>query len=162
MTGQPRSNHEQEPGDYRAIGVDLRRAADPTGARKPRSPIRQAAAVLSDDELGDALDLWYAARRQPDHPTGGDRDALREAIARTLAIAHGYDPEEKDLTGTTWLWQADTLLAGPLAPLLAERERVRALVRTWQEAAEDEDDPGRVIAYRVAADDLRYALRTDA
>ncbi len=67
--------------------------------------------------------------RMADHPTGDgapDTGELREQIARTLYEVHGYapdsweTPEMEDYGGTEDVYaEADKLLAGPLAPLLA-------------------------------------------
>jgi hypothetical protein len=61
----------------------------------PASPVRQAAAVLSDAELSDALDLWYAKRRR------ADREPLKPFVSwqeqtsavEALAKAAGLDDE---------------------------------------------------------------------
>jgi hypothetical protein len=53
------------PGICDALAPVVARIAAQAAAR-PLSPVREAALVLSDRELSDALGLWYAARREAD------------------------------------------------------------------------------------------------
>lgn len=79
-------------------------------------------------------------------------DALRGQLAEALADLHGYEPGT-DLTGTTWLTQADALL--PVVTAWAEREAGVRAAEALRAAAAAIDADARVSEAR----DLGQAQR---
>jgi hypothetical protein len=97
------------------------READGAHTARPLSPVREAALVLSDRELSDALGLWYAARRETGTASkAAPKDGLREALVQAIFTAGRDDNGTGSIARARML--ADAVLAGPLAPLLTVAE----------------------------------------